>query len=753
MKTIRIAIVILSLAFICQKSLASDFKTFMARQDMVWDTLTGYFYDGIPTGNGLLGTLLHRQDAARGDGNTNTLLFEINRTDLVDSCQKQQEGYNWERKAVGKFALTPKGIILSASARLNLYDAQATGQLTTNKGEIQFKFYTHATLHVQVLEYEWSGNETEPKLEFLPDNAGCMLDFITVDFQEKAKYDEAKPFIANQKNEIFTHQQALNAKRSFTVGWIIKKEKNKLTLYHTIAYSHPVAAPKFSVESILSNTITQNIKFETQHLDWWHKFYEQSTFVSLSDSLYENFYWAQLYKIGSNMRENLQMMDLMGPWYAHTPWRGIWWNWNTQGLYYPLSQINHPELVKPLVEALHKNEKSLEQNLAENLRNQGAIGIGRASSFDLRSDINMEDGPPLYAGREPGNLTWIMHVYYRYLRSIEDDKAIKTEFFPFLKRAIQLYVALIIKKEDGKYHLPLTMSPEFQPAYDCNYDLSLFKWGLKTLIEINRKYEINDPLASKWRDYYKNLVDFPESKYGFMIGKGLDLYESHRHFSHLLMIYPLDLLNLSNIDTALIAIRSVNHWTSIQDGKGMAAWSHLAAAGMYARLFDPIKAKSSMDKAFQSFSASTLYREAGQCAETPIFWLKPFTDMLIKQQNDTILLFPASLTIWKKLRFDKLRIQGAFLVSARCENERIIGTKIESEKGGTLTFIKPSTLKQISISDATVVKETKKFLTITFKPKGKVEFSSSDTGADYREYSQADYLKGNYFGKKVKPKK
>ena len=707
------------LFFVLPKTL--DWPVFMARHDLTWTALNGYFYDGVPTGNGLQGMLLHRQDSRRGDGNTNTFLFEINRADVTDSCFLQLEGYNWERKAIGKFALTPNDSVIGTSFRLDVWNAQATGRITTKKGHIDLKFYTHATQQVQVIEYEWSGGATEPKVEFMADNAGCMIDFVTVDYQEKAKYAPAKTAIVQERDGIFTHRQPLNAGRDYTVGWRFKKEKNRATLYHCIAYSNPVAAPQFSIEKALSDSVIFNPALVAKHQLWWHEFYKQTAFVSLNDLKYENFYWRQVYKMGSTMRNNLQMMDLNGVWYSHTPWRGIWWNWNTQGIYYPLSTINHPELVKPLAEALHKNENALALNLAPELRKKDAIGIGRASSFDLRSAIDMNDGPPFYAGREPGNLTWVMQVYYQNLLSTKDEAELRGRFFVLLKRSVNLYLALIEKNTDGEYHLPLTMSPEYKPATDCNYDLAILKWGLNTLLTLNKKYELNDPLAAMWRDVNTKLVDYPVGKYGFMIGKGIDLLESHRHFSHLMMIYPLKNLDVSNTTNRLIAEKSINHWLTVP-GDGLAPWSHIVAAGMYATLGQGNKAKVMMDKSFSGFSANTMYREAGQCAETPYFWVKAFTDMLIQTKNDTLVVFPAIPSDWSTISFKKLRIEGAFLVDADLKSSGLASLRIKSEKGGRLTVKIKDNINVLKIDKAKIIYKNRTHITFEFETNGVATF-------------------------------
>ena len=723
---------------------AQNLGVFMSRQDMKWDTLTGYFYDGVMTGNGLLGTVLHRQDAGRGDGNTNKLLFEINRTDLVDSCLLQQEGYSWERKAVGKFAIIPAGRIKHINFKLNLFDAIVSGHLITDKGKASLKFYTHATTQIQVIEYSWESNEKEPKIDFLEDPAGCMLDFVTVDLQEKAKYLSAPPCEKSIESNIHLHKQKLNAGRNFVVAWKILKSKNKITIYHTIEYSHPEAAPFFDAKQLLSNATIGGKNFEKAHISWWQQFYKKAAFISLNDPKYENFYWAQIYKIGSTMREDLQMMDLMGPWYCHTPWRGIWWNWNTQAIYYPLSKINLPQLVNPLIKSLHKYESNLAENLDDELRKYDAIGIGRASSFDLKSKINMNDGPPLYAGREPGNLTWILHTYYEKLMETGEMDEVKEKFYPLLKRAINLYLSLVRKDIDGKYHLPLTMSPEYKPAEDCNYDLALFKWGITTLIEIHDQFKLNDPTYKKWAEINFGLTSFPVSHaYGLKIGKDVDLTESHRHFSHLISIYPLRIYG-QNKEEREIAKRSIDHWLSMKEG--LAAWSYIVGGGMKTTTYEGDEAKKLLDKSFASFSASTLYREAGQCAETPYMWVKVFTDMLLQMQHDTLKLFPAIPADWKDISFADLRIKGAYLVSAQKRNGKILGFKIFSEKGGTLRLplINNTTYR---IEEANIVERGVDYIQVKFDVGGTIAFSESDR----LDYKSPVIVKGgqfNVFGKK-----
>lgn len=83
-----------------------------------------------------------------------------------------------------------------------------------------------------------------------------------------------------------------------------------------------------------------------------------------------------------------------------------------------------------------------------------------------------------------------------------------SEPLSILKKSVNLFINLAYKAEDGKYHLPITMSPEYKPAEDYNYDLSSFRWGLQTLISTSERLKIDDSLIATWKEIKKNLLDY-----------------------------------------------------------------------------------------------------------------------------------------------------------------------------------------------------------------------------------------------------
>src|SRR5581483_12309219 len=98
---------------------------------------------------------------------------------------------------------------------------------------------------------------------------------------------------------------------------------------------------------------------------------------------------------------------------------------------------------------------------------------------------------------------------------------------------------------------------------DANYDLSLLRWGLNTLLACNERFGLNDSLAPKWTETLQNLAPNPVDKNGFMVGSDQPFAVSHRHYSHLFSIYPLHLLDPQSTNDQPLIEKSLDHWKSM----------------------------------------------------------------------------------------------------------------------------------------------------------------------------------------------
>ena len=111
--------------------------------------------------------------------------------------------------------------------------------------------------------------------------------------------------------------------------------------------------------------------------------------------------------------------------------------------------------------------------------------------------------------------------------------------------------------EDGKLRLPPTFSPELGVFEDCNFDLALLKWGCHTLLKASKRLKIDDPLIPRWEAVVEGLPDYPADEFGFRLGRDRTSSANHQHFSNLLMIYPLYLVNVDQEGTADVLRRSL----------------------------------------------------------------------------------------------------------------------------------------------------------------------------------------------------
>lgn len=386
----------------------------------------------------------------------------------------------------------------------------------------------------------------------------------------------------------------------------------------------------------------------------------------------EGFYLIQMYKLACAAREDSPIMDNLGPWMKSTPWPRIWFNMNAQMAYSPVYTSNHLEIGESLCRNLDTHEESLVANVPEEYRHDSA-GLGRSASYDLISPVK----------DEIGNLPWLLHNYWRQYRHSMDDDRLRNHLFPMLKRSIQYYVHLLKEEEDGKLHLPATVSPEYGSfknllVEDCTYDLSLLRWGCQTLLQICERLGIQDEKQDTWKYVLDNLVGYHQDETGLMIGRNVSMEFGHRHFSHLLPVFPLHLIGDTKEEKEL-TIRSLRHWFS-KEGD-LRAFTFTGAASIAAAVGEGSEALKYVKAGLHMFRPNTMYNEAGPVIESPLAAAESIQDMLLQSWGREIRVFPAVPEEWQEVSFHNFRAEGAFLVSAVRKEGKISWIRVESLAG------------------------------------------------------------------------
>lgn len=655
-----------------------NWDVFLSQHDLVWNKITPDYYAGAIMGNGLLGNNIYKE----GD----SYKFHIGRVDVTEGrmpADKTQYRnlYHGARLPIGYFLMKPVGTVLTENMRLCLWDATTTGTITTDKGKISFKSYVHATKDIIILETNTEGEETNFKWDW---NA---LKAISPRYVFGSK-DAPQEYLDNPNPDLKMYTegkynlsiQNLKGGKTYVVAWLETKKDNLRQIIITISQEDTEQLAINKAKGAIENAIKETSSLESSHKQWWHVYYPAS-FVSFGNAKMESFYWIQQYKFACLSRPDKHVIDLQGPWAMEkTPWPALWMNLNVQLTYSPVFTANRAEISKPLWKSLNDNLENLSENVLVDAWKKDAIAMGRSTSYHMYSPL-MENGTNkmLY---EVGNMPWILLYYYQYCTYLQDKNELLNKFYPLLKKSIAYYEYIREKKEDGKYHLPETASPEYKTAKDCNYDLALLQWGLKTLLQMNEAYKLNDKKASDWKDFKDNLVDYPTDKEkGFMIGEDVNLTSSHRHYSHLMMIYPLYLINWEQPENRELISKSIAHWQSMPDY--LQGYSFTGSSSMYSMMGDGERAVAQLQKLIDKYiQPNTLYKETGPVIETPLAGAASLQDLYLQAWNGKIRVFPAIPKSWPQASFINFRTEGAFLISASHNNGKTVFIQIESEKGG-----------------------------------------------------------------------
>jgi len=271
-----------------------------------------------------------------------------------------------------------------------------------------------------------------------------------------------------------------------------------------------------------------------------------------------------------------------------------------------------------------------------------------------------------------------------------DDTVLRTVIYPILAKALNFYRHFLTPGADGRLHLPLTRSPEYADAADCTYDLSLIRWACRTLIESAQRLGIDEPRIPQWRDILTRLVPYHQNASGVMIGSGVPLADSHRHFSHLLWLYPLRERSWDRAGDRTIMRRSFDHWSGMRTK--WHGYSYAAASSMTSHMGAPEEAltflKTFVDRATggnTELLPNTMYREGGAFAiESPLAAAQSVLDMLVQSSGGVVKVFPAVSQTWQEASIDSLRTEGAFLVDASRSGGRTDWIRIRSEAGEPL---------------------------------------------------------------------
>ena len=649
-------------------ALALDWPSFLARSDPVWSWGSPNATTARPTewvqslfgGNGDLGFMLWSSSETALELHVNRQTLWDDRTpDLGLPYYLDDFALDQPRLPVGYFRITwrsgavPSGV----EGRVSLFDGVASLNVTTPSGSCALAAWASAVhdssapggnggADAIVLETSWTGAEacvvawvTQPCVSTWSGNDNRYV------FNPAALNKTAT--LSPELELTLVSQQHLPQKGTWHSSAVLRSqfELDAATFFFTVS---PVLGSQAAADAWARNEVLaaqgQMPGMRAAHEADWHAWWPAGGAVTFEYSLLESFWYIQLFKFRSGSRRGV-VHDLEGPWFIDgTPWPDLHWDMNLEQTYYLPIAVNRPELANTLVDYVQflLESGNLNSNVPEVWRSDSAAAPTGASSLSGNETCywnygaNCTTSPPSVTG----NLLWtlsLVRMAALYSGNTTIDTAI---LWPLLDRALQFYQHFQLTAADGTITLPVTFSPEWPGGSgpDANYDKSLYRWGLATAIDLADTYGLTSPHLQAWKDTLAHIAWFgvDAATDTFEIYDGVPYNTPHRHYSHLFMIWPLRLLDVSNSSQYATARNSINLWLATPETDSMfyrpAASAMNVLLGQRAAAFDNITFLL-----HNRVEGSTWYREGsqGSCTETPYAAAWAVTDWLVQSWNLT----------------------------------------------------------------------------------------------------------------------
>ncbi|HWV64209.1 glycosyl hydrolase family 95 catalytic domain-containing protein, partial [Chitinophaga sp.] len=691
--------------------------------DLQFNRLAPRWDEAIPLGNGLLGALIWQKE--------DHLRFSLDRADLWDmrpmkGLHRKEFSYQWVINQVHKKDYKPVQEYFDAP-----YDREAApskipgGALefdTRNWGAVQS---VHLTLSNAVCEVTWAGgtrlqtfvDAVKPAGWFRFENVDdhFMPQLLAPQYQGAVK-NSGDPVGGDDLSRLGYKQGSIvqngNSITYRQEGWggftyeinVRWKKINKTTVegVWSISSQYPGKPVNEPAAKVTAKVAARDFNRElAAHSSWWQRFWGQSA-IHVPDTLLEKQWYLEQYKFGSAARKNAPPISLQAVWTADNgriaPWKGDYHHdLNTQLSYWPSYSANHLDEAMGYINHLEANKANY-QRYTKMYFDAGGIAVPGVTTLD-----GTEMGGWIQYSLSPTVSSWLAQHYYLQWRYSMDKQFLKEKAYPWIKGAAAFLETITVKDAGGHRKLPISSSPEINDnsleawfPQNTNYDLALMKFTFSKAAELAAELGLTKE-AAHWQQILEQFGGFAlTSRNELMFAPGMAYNQSHRHFSHMMAIHPLGLIKWEDGPDAQAIISNTIH---LADSIGPDYWcgySYAWMGNLKARAKNGDGAAKDLQIFARAFCSVNSFHLNGDQTRSGLskFQYRPFTlegnfafaaglqEMLLQSYAGFIEIMPAIPSGWNKVSFEKLRTEGAFLVSARKDGNQVDEVKIVAEKGG-----------------------------------------------------------------------
>ena len=301
-----------------------------------------------------------------------------------------------------------------------------------------------------------------------------------------------------------------------------------------------------------------------------------------------------------------------------------------------------------------------------------------------------------------GAAPWLaQHLWWHYEYGRDGD-FLRTRAYPFFKEVAAFYEDYLVEDDAGVLQIVPSQSPENRfvgdggpPVSLCvsaTMDVILARAAFDYAIRSSEILEVDAERRRRWRELAARLPELQIGRHGQLQEWNEDFDEvepSHRHVSHLIGLFPGDLLDPEQTPE-LWRAAEVSLERRLAAGGGHTGWSRAWVACLFARLGRAEDAWQHLNHLVTDFATDSLL----DLHPPRIFQIDgnlggaaAVIEMLLQSYRDELHLLPALPAAWPEGSVSGLRARGGVTVAMAWRAGELVEATLQGRVAGPCTVL------------------------------------------------------------------